>query len=499
MNGDVIKEFLVGLGFQIDEQGLNNFNAGIGKATLMVTAVGVAAVAAAAGITKFVAGVANKFDAVGDLADQVNTTSEAILELGYIATLTGSSVAAAENSLYGLNKTAGEASLGIGRGAKIFEDLGLQAKDSNGDLKDTSVLMSEIGERIKDMARGEQLAVLSKLGIDPTMVNALTTDVSGLAAEFQTLYNNVGIDANAAAEDSSEFNDSMDRMKFTMEAIKDAVGLKFMNQVRFGIDALRKFLVENIPKIINAVSPVIDMVLRIAEAFIIIAGRVGQVIGGIIGWLSRANDATNGWAGYILAAAAAWKFLNLAFLTTPLGMILSLAAAIALLIDDFLVWKEGGDAFIDWDKWLPGFESAMSAVNAFKDLLTGFFTLIFSGLDALISLLTGDFGGAWRAAGIYVESFISILKSAWGVIKGIGEALGNFAGATMDSVFGSGAQLTPSPQAQAAVQGSNQNVNQQTEINVIGSADPDATARSVAGQQSRVNADMTRNMKGVAR
>jgi hypothetical protein len=69
----------------------------------------------------------------------------------------------------------------------------------------------------------------------------------------------------------------------------------------------------------------------------------------------------------------------------------------------------------------------------------------------------------------------------------------------MDSVFGSGAQLTPSPQAQAAVQGSNQNVNQQTEINVIGSADPDATARSVAGQQSRVNADMTRNMKGVAR
>jgi len=477
MNGDVIKEFLVGLGFQIDEQGLNNFNNGIAKASLVVTALGAASVAAAAGITKFVAGVAEKFDVVGDLADQVNTTAEAILELGYVAQLTGSSVQAAESSLYGLNKTAGEASLGIGRGAKIFEDLGLQAKDSNGVLKDTSVLMAEVGERIKDMARGEQLAVLSKLGIDPTLVNALTQDISGLSEEFQTLYKSVGIDANVAAEQAGEFNDSMDRMKFTMEAIKDSIGLKFMSQVRFGIDALRKFLVENIPKIINAVSPVIDIVLRIAEAFIIIAGRIGQVIGSIIGFLMRVNDATDGWAGYILAAAAAWKFLNLAFLTTPLGMILSLAAAIALLIDDFLVWKEGGESFINWDNWMPGFEAATSAINAFMSLLDGFFTLIFSGLDAVAQLLTGNFAGAWAAAGIWVESFIKILTSAWGIIKGVGDALGNFGGAIVGAFSGSTPALAPSPQAQASMQGSNQNVNQKTDIIIQGSKDPEATAR----------------------
>ena len=266
MNGEVIKEFLVGLGFQIDEAGLSKFSSGITNATIAVGAIGTAAVAAAGAITAFVAGVADKFDALGDLADRVNTTVESVMRLGYVATLTGSSVEAANSSIENLSRVAGEAALGLGRGAKVFQDLGLSAKDSNGNLKDTSVLMAEIGDKIKDMGRGEQMAVLSKLGIDPTMINALTTDVSGLAAEFDQLYKNAGIDANKAAEQSGEFNDSMDRLKMTFDAIKSAVGLKFMGQIKNGIDTLRKFLVENMPKIINAVTPIINVVLRIAEA-----------------------------------------------------------------------------------------------------------------------------------------------------------------------------------------------------------------------------------------
>jgi hypothetical protein len=47
--------------------------------------------------------------------------------------------------------------------------------------------------------------------------------------------------------------------------------------------------------------------------------------------------------------------------------------------------------------------------------------------------------------------------------------------------------------------GNSQNVNQQTQIVVQGSTDPSATARAVSGEQSRVNADMARNMRGAAR
>lgn len=502
MNGEVIKEFLVGLGFQIDEAGLSKFSSGITSATIAVGAIGTAAVAAAGAITAFVAGVADKFVAVGDLADRVNTTVESVMRLGYVATLTGSSVEAANSSIENLSRVAGEAALGLGRGAKVFQDLGLSAKDSNGNLKDTSVLMAEIGDKIKDMGRGEQMAVLSKLGIDPTMINALTTDVSGLAAEFDQLYKNAGIDANKAAEQSGEFNDSMGRLKMTFDAIKSAVGLKFMGQIKNGIDTLRKFLVENMPKIINAVTPIINVVLRIAEAFIKIVGRVGSAIGAIIGFLVKVNDATDGWAGYILAAAAAWKFLNLSFLATPIGMILSLAAAIALLVDDFLTWKEGGDSLIDWSAWEPAITSAMAAIGALRDLLASAFTVMFAAVDALIKLLMGDFSGAWNAVGELVNGVIGIFTSAWNAIKNLGEGIGNFVGAVA-GFFGGGSApkpaLTPTPQAAAAVTGGNQSVSQQTQIVVQGSGNPDATARAVAGQQNRVNADMARNMKGAAR
>jgi hypothetical protein len=455
MNGETIKEFIVSLGFQIDEAGLSKFSQGITSTSIAIGAIGTAAVAAAGVITSFVAGVADKFDAIGDLADRVNTTADSIMRLGYVATLTGSSVQAANSSIENLSRIAGEAALGLGRGAQIFKSLGINAKDSNGELKDTSVLMGEVSNKIKDMGRGEQIAVLSKLGIDPTMINALTTDVSGLAAEFDQLYKNAGVDASQAAEQSGEFNDSMDRLSMTFDAIRSAVGLKFMGQIKNGIDTLRKFLVENMPKIINAVSPIINLVLRIAEAFIRIVGRIGSAVGSIIGFLSDLNDKTDGWAGYILAAAAAWKYLNLAFLASPIGLLLSLGAAIALLIDDFLTWQEGGESMIDWGK---------------------------------------NFGGIIKWIIDLVKTMVGALSSAGSAVSGFFGSVGKMLG------FGGGAPAsTPSPQAQAAVTGGSQSVSQQTQIVVQGAGNPDATAKAVAGQQGRVNADMARNMKGAAK
>lgn len=547
MSSETIKEFLVGLGFQVDQAGLQKFNEGINQATVAVTAIGAAAVAGAGLLTSFIKGVADKYDALGDLSDRVNSTAEEIMRLGYVATFTGSSIQAANASIENLSRVAGEAALGIGRGAKIFEDLGLSAKDSNGNLKDTSVLMSEIGAKIQDMGRGEQLAILSKLGIDPTMVQALTTDISALQDEFSALYKNAGVDANKAAEQSGEFNDSMDRLGMTFDAIKSAVGLKFMGQVKNGIDALRKFLVESMPKIINAVTPVIVIVLRIAEAFITIVGRIGGVITKIIGWLADLNTATNGWAGYILAAVAAWKILNLAFLATPIGKLLLLAGALALLIDDFLTFKKNGQALIDWGSgWgivlqavtaalaglLIGIVAVKTAIMAKVAALatvqaaTVAWATVTNGVTAAIGIAKGVMAAfnavlfanpiglviagiaALIAAGIALyknwdtvkQWFMSFFDWILGKFEKVAKIAGMISGA-VKGIFSGNANvsLTPSPQAAAAITGGSQSVSQQTQIIVQGAGTPEATARAVAGQQNRVNADMTRNLKGATR
>jgi len=46
---------------------------------------------------------------------------------------------------------------------------------------------------------------------------------------------------------------------------------------------------------------------------------------------------------------------------------------------------------------------------------------------------------------------------------------------------------------------SNVNLHQRTEINVLGSSDPAATAQQVAGQQQGVNSTLLRNAQGAFR
>ena len=216
---------------------------------------------------------------------------------------------------------------------------------------------------------------------------------------------------------------------------------------------------------------------RVVER-VVVGLIIGGAIGSIIGFLVKVNDATDGWAGYILAAAAAWKYLNLSFLATPIGMILSLAAAIALLVDDFLTWKEGGDSLINWSAWESEIQMVTDILSGLRMSVENIFMAIYAAIDSVVSLLTGDFAGAWSAAKNLAGSMADILG------------------------FGSNspaAALSPSPQAAAAMTSGAQTVSQQTQIVVQGSADPQATARAVSGQQSRVNADMTRNMKGAAR
>lgn len=62
MSSDTIKEFLVALGFKVDENGLKKFETGIGKATKVAAALGTAAIAAATECEASVIKISGKLD-----------------------------------------------------------------------------------------------------------------------------------------------------------------------------------------------------------------------------------------------------------------------------------------------------------------------------------------------------------------------------------------------------------------------------------------------------
>lgn len=551
MSAETIKEFLVGLGFKVDEAGLAKFSEGIASASLRVTALATAATAAAAGIVASVQHIAAEYDQLDKLATQFRTTADAVDEFIDTAKILGLSDEKSIESLKNLDRAIVDTSMGMGRAKLVFEDLGIKVTDAAGKLKPTTEVMGELAEKFKDMERGKQLRVMERLGLDPALLKVFNGDLAAISAELQEIDKAADFDFETAIVESKAFMQIWRQMQQEIEKWKmlfskafESVAVKLMPKFRAQIKsitdsmvAFRKKVMENMPKAIEAIMPIINIIMRVAEAFIKIVARIASGAMTVIGWFLKLNEATGGWAGYILAAAAAWKYLNLSFLATPLGMLLSLAAVVALLIDDFLTFKEGGDSLIDWGS---GFGIVMQGVTA---ALTGFLAYLALSKAAVIAMTIAT--NAWTAAtaianGIMNAARIAVLLfnlvlyanpimlvvaavvaliaagalliANWDTVKEWFASFFDWMSAGFSKIaewggkvagmfgFGGGTPASaPSPQAQAAVAGNGQNVNQQTQIVVQGSSDPAATARAVSGEQGRVNADMARNMRGAAR
>lgn len=70
--------------------------------------------------------------------------------------------------------------------------------------------------------------------------------------------------------------------------------------------------------------------------------------------------------GLFGALTLALKILNSTFWMSPIGLITALAAAIALLWEDYKTWKEGGQSLIDWAKWKPEVDAALKMTRDLK-------------------------------------------------------------------------------------------------------------------------------------
>ncbi len=68
-------------------------------------------------------------------------------ELGYAARLNGSSVEASTRSIESLSQKIGEAANGVGRGAMLFQKLGLQARQADGSVKSVGDMLGDVQEK----------------------------------------------------------------------------------------------------------------------------------------------------------------------------------------------------------------------------------------------------------------------------------------------------------------------------------------------------------------
>ncbi|MGH8709740.1 MAG: hypothetical protein ACREVA_00200 [Burkholderiales bacterium] len=374
MAGTTIKEFLVGLGFEVDQSGQARFEAGIRGATLAVAALGAAVVAGGGLITKFVAGVADTYDALGDLAFATDTTADALKELQFVATLTDSSVIAVDSSIAGLSRSIGETVLGIGRAKKIFEELGVSVTDSSGKVKDTTAVLYEVGDAIKDLDKASQQAALGKLGIDPTLFKALTSDISGLRAEYAQLYKSLRLDVNAAAETSGAFSESMIRVKHIIDAATDAIALRLLPTVSRWIQSFHDLSINILPSLVDGLESVFGTINKAADIAFKFGGEIIEFGGGIVDAFKQANDASGGWIGrFGILGLAVESFGGFVIELIQTGLVRWAAGILGLILlyDDLSTFLQGGEALFG-DFWGAHLDDILALKEALKVLWAAF-------------------------------------------------------------------------------------------------------------------------------
>lgn len=414
MNGDTIKEFLVGLGFGVDDASLAKFNKSIQSASLRVTALYASVKVLAAGIFW-----------------SISKISEGFEQMGY------------------------------------------------------------------------EYRIIAP-AINKTLV---------LRQELLKAYRAAGVDITKVIQQSVKFNMSLAKTQFAFKALAGSLASKFFPMLTKQMDVFRKNIYANMPVILAALEKFVNFIFKAFEVTTILGTRVWSILSRIYDFFVTLHKATDGWSTILMGVIAAWKLLNLSFLATPLGMLLTGLLAILALWDDFQVWREGGKSLFNWSSFIPTIDAVAQVIRSVRDALDGVFTVIFNVwgmLKALIALDWSAFGD--RAADAFgglvqiVTKLWETLKNLFGTAGALGEwAMQLFGGAAPQATseqwknWGQvGVQQPLGTQAAAGAQ-TNQNVTQQTEINVMGSADAQATSKAVASQQSRVNFDMVRNLKGATR
>lgn len=365
-NADTIKDFLVSLGFDIDQAGANKFEAVLKGVTANVLKVGAVVKGAALSIVGFTTQIANGLDKIYWASQRTGASVQGIKALGYAASQTGASAESAMSSLEGL---AGF--MRSNPGAEGFLNrLGVQTRDASGKMRDTAAIFTGVGQKLNNMPyyRAKQYAQM--LGIDENTLMAMRRGMGQLSFEYALTAKRIGFNAESAAKQSNIFMTSMRNLTMTLGQAKDKIGSNLAGGLAGSIDNFRRQILDNWPKIEAVITKIIKGILWAGDAITRVLWRTGQAVEGVIAWFKKLNPATQQLIALFSGLLVAWRLLNTAFMSSPLGMITTLIIALGLLLDDYQTWKEGGKSLIDWGKWKTEIDQAVKMIGDLKKTVT---------------------------------------------------------------------------------------------------------------------------------
>ncbi|HEP6427733.1 TPA: mannosyl-glycoprotein endo-beta-N-acetylglucosamidase [Burkholderia cenocepacia] len=294
----VIREFLVALGFKVDEKGLKNFKEGVEGTTKgvkqLIATVSGAALTVSAGVAAF----ASKLERLYFVSQRTGASATNLRGFEFAARNMGVSAEAATGTIENLarflrNNPAGEGYLAT---------LGVQTRNANGELRDTVDIMSDLGKSLANKPTWLASQYGNILGIDENLMLAMRNgDFEKLLAQYREMSKSTGLDK--AADDSHRFMTQLRGLGTSFENLGIRVEGAMLQKIGPQLERFQRWMDEHGDEIANRITDIANAVVKAAAA-----------MGPPLAWLAdkfvELDHGTNGWSTKILLLGVALNALG---------------------------------------------------------------------------------------------------------------------------------------------------------------------------------------------
>lgn len=396
----VLREFLMRLGYEEDEQSRRKFTDAIKSMTLTVAALGTAVVSAAAGVLSGVRQMASSADAIYFVSQRTKASARDIDAL--------------QESFTNLGGTAGQARAAL-------EKLGDFVRASPGNVNylesltgkkwhDAATGMEELSEAFqKQIKEGTDISVVFQEAAAAGLSQAdvlvlLQKDFKSTAEEYRAMADKIIGDSKRQqeiVENAHAFTVSYNELSTAVNLFATNFGDMLATKLKPSIDSMKHFLEEHSEAINAFLEKASVVIVHAIEGLVHFGEAAAEAFGKLYEMYKELSPAGQHLADVLLAVGAALVLMNTAIGSSPLVRLGVLAAGLVAVYQSYEHWKKTGEeGFIDWKRWEPDIKAAMATIES----MIGYFR---QGIEAV---------GGWKDA---FAGLLGFVTAVWAVKMGI--------------------------------------------------------------------------------
>ena len=264
---DILREYLVKLGFQMDQASAKKFTdfmAGAEKAVLkFMSGVAAAAVAVTAGVSKFAAQMERMYWA----ARHGGSSMAGLKAFERTAENLGASVESARGAVIGLassirNNPVMEA---------FFRQFGIQTRDAKGNIRETTDLLRDMSRVFQDMDYLVANAYAKQLGITEDLLMAMRDPAF---AQMYDTQKKIAESYDKSGDAARRFMAKLRLLDDRVSAVGNVVGEKLIDVLGPHMDAAAAWFERNADEIAAAVGWIADMVVKASNIILPIIDKI---------------------------------------------------------------------------------------------------------------------------------------------------------------------------------------------------------------------------------